>query len=479
MAGSDEFKESSAAMPFIVTVNTEKVDTATRKLIRSHVMRGKKEKKKKKKRPTHRNQTIPAQETQIGHSRITWTKTKEVSEMYTQLVRSRVGSDFSFTDHVAEVDSSILLNITKVTPLATRVIYPLLAVIGYQADNQQRHYPIGRDVASVYITAFAVQGFIDKVLRRQRSINPATMLLFQKGLKLLNEILQGVDDETKISDSTMGMVLKLASAAHFEGDRQASKQHIKGLQKMVDLRGGLDAFENTELQVEMLRCDMSIAILDDSDPVFFCRPSEPVFQYPDKLLLPSDFNRLAPDNTELMPRIENDDLATAWRVMKRFCSLVSLGAQTQRMIHPDLIHNTATAVVYRLLHMSFASDSVDETIRHGLLAFSYHVFLQWQDIKLPNHSFSSLFQQRILELTLVHGISPQLMVWLLMTGAISVFRILDEAWLMEHLRKYVDKCHVKTWKDMQYMLKSFMWISLLDEESGEKIYNSIPPVKGK
>jgi hypothetical protein len=135
-----------------------------------------------------------------------------------------------------------------------KVIFPLMVAIGFQADNKESLYPIVLDAAALHITAFAVEGFIDRVLRRQENgINPAAMLHFQRGLRLLRERLLGEDDEIKISDSTIGVVLKLASAAHFDGDYQASKQHMEGLRKMVDLRGGLDVFKGNRLQMEMLR----------------------------------------------------------------------------------------------------------------------------------------------------------------------------------------------------------------------------------
>lgn len=84
------------------------------------------------------------------------------------------------------------------------------------------------------------------------------MLHLQKGLRLLRERLSGEDEDTKISDATMNVVLKLASATHFNGDYMSSKQHMDGLRKMVDLRGGLDAFQGNELLVEMLRRVMKI-----------------------------------------------------------------------------------------------------------------------------------------------------------------------------------------------------------------------------
>lgn len=219
------------------------------------------------------------------------------------------------------------------------------------------------------------------------------------------------------------------------------------------------------------RCDLSIAVLTGASPVFFSQPSEPVIEYPEKLL-PDLNDKMCPppDNVELIHKLDND-LATVWRVMSKFCSLVNLGTQTQRLIYPEIISETMTAVLYRLLHMGFATDSIDEAVRLGLLAFSHHVFLQWQDIKLPYRYFPTIYQKCILGLQSVDGVSSQLMLWLLMAGANSFFDISDEAWLRESLREHVDRCHVKTWKEMQDRLKSFMWIALLDDQPGKQNYD--------
>lgn len=141
-----------------------------------------------------------------------------------------------------------------VSAIAMRVMFPLMVAIGFQAEDKEFCAPVPFDLAALHIAAFAVYGFIDRILRRQeRLTNPAAMLHFQKGVKLLRERLVGPDDDIKLSDSTIGVVLKLASHAHFEGDSQTAKQHMDGLRKMVDLRGGLDAFKRNMHLVEMLR----------------------------------------------------------------------------------------------------------------------------------------------------------------------------------------------------------------------------------
>lgn len=135
-----------------------------------------------------------------------------------------------------------------VSTVATKIIFPLMAAIGFQELNGNWLHPIGRDAAALHITIFAMEGFVDRILHRQESnTNPAAMLHFQKGLKLLQERLLGADDET------MSAVVKLASAAHFNGDHEAAKQHMEGLRKMVDLRGGISIFQDTQLLVEILR----------------------------------------------------------------------------------------------------------------------------------------------------------------------------------------------------------------------------------
>jgi hypothetical protein len=233
-----------ANLAFIVSSTTEKADPATRKLIRSHVMRGKKPKRSRPGGPRTANRVANRRPIKL----------EEFIETYAPLFPGRVGSDLSFVTFADEIEPWILSNMTAVSPVAMRVIFPLVVAIGFQADNTEPLYTL--DAAVLHITAFAVEGFIDRILRGQKSkakTNPTAMLHFQKGLRILRERLLGQDDEIKISNSTISVVLKLASTAHFEGEYQAAKQHMEGLRQMVDLRGGLNAFKGSKLLMEMAR----------------------------------------------------------------------------------------------------------------------------------------------------------------------------------------------------------------------------------
>lgn len=112
MTAADESRHassSSAKMLFIVSSNVEKVDQDTRKLIRSHVMQGKKQKRARAKsgfRTTTAgsfksgNQTVPIQ-------------LMDVITTSVPLLPGRIGSDLSFFEFRDEVEPRVLMNMIK------------------------------------------------------------------------------------------------------------------------------------------------------------------------------------------------------------------------------------------------------------------------------------------------------------------------------------------------------------------------------
>src|SRR6187402_959289 len=216
------------------------------------------------------------------------------------------------------------------------------------------------------------------------------------------------------------------------------------------------------------RNDLSIALLNGLSPVFYHGPEEPVIPYPGQLLSAADDEMYSQDNIVLIQQLD-DDLVIVCQIVRRFCLMINLGTEAQQFITSEIIHETMTSVMYRLLHMRFAAGVIDKAVQLGLLAFSYHLFIQWQDIKLPYQHFPRSYQDCIESLKKIDDVSPRLMLWLLMTGAISLFNISTETWLRECLREYIDRCQVTTWKEMQDILESFMWIALLDKQLGKQI----------
>ena len=160
--------------------------------------------------------------------------------------------------------------------------------------------------------------------------------------------------------------------------------------------------------------------------------------------------------------------------MKYFCMLVDLGLQTQRRIRFETIHDAMTTIMYPLLPINdLLPSSVDENIRIGLLAFSYHVFVQWQDVKPFSYDFLSTYKSHLCSNSIRDNLPSKILLWLSMVGAISLYEIKDEPWLQQLLTDQLRNLGLHSWADMRETLKSVMWISLLDEKPGRDVYEVI------
>lgn len=60
--------------------------------------------------------------------------------------------------------------------------------------------------------------------------------------------------------------------------------------------------------------------------------------------------------------------------------------------------------------------------------------------------------------------------WMLMVGAVSIFDAQKEEWLGAALRHHA-RSKQRSWTEVQDVLKSFLWIPLLDEEPGRSIWD--------
>lgn len=169
-----------------------------------------------------------------------------------------------------------------------------------------------------------------------------------------------------------------------------------------------------------------------------------------------------------------DKLVLAWNTLSDFCSVIDLADTSGQLITVGTFLETMASVMYRLLDMHFAPGSRDEMIRLGLLCFSCSVFLHWHHLGVSYDHLASLFRNcfATLETTTYSSLSPQVTLWLLMVGAVSVFDDSDHVWLNSSLRKVMGECEVVSWHEMRHLLVSFMWIGLVHDKMGKRVFAS-------
>ena len=129
--------------------------------------------------------------------------------------------------------------------------------------------------------------------------------------------------------------------------------------------------------------------------------------------------------------------------------------------------------MYRLTSKEYPIDSLDEAVRLALLAYSYHIFLQWRDVKLPFSRLQNALRVWIQRLHQGGQMSPGFLLWIMMVAAVSIFDTHEEAWLRKALQVQAFRCEVKTWKQAEDTLKSFLWLPILDDKPGRSVWDTL------
>lgn len=147
----------------------------------------------------------------------------------------------------------------------------------------------------------------------------------------------------------------------------------------------------------------------------------------------------------------------------------------------QILLDTMGSVMYTLLRMKFSSTNpINEAVRLGLLAFCSHSFLERRGIHLPNGYLRENYRKTCFDdinTQTLRGNASQLSLWILMIGAISIFdSVTDDsaAWIKFRLRENVclnkDYC---SWPQLRLILKSYLWIDILHDAPGERIFESV------
>jgi hypothetical protein len=135
--------------------------------------------------------------------------------------------------------------ISTVSAMAKSAMFPLQAYITHHATSSTFFEPLAVDAAYLHALGFVTQAYFSLLSSNvTASADSKASIHLSKGLRLLRERLSVGDDAAMVSDSTIMVVLSFTVHALIMGDYDAAGRHIKGLHKIVGLRGGVEAFRD-------------------------------------------------------------------------------------------------------------------------------------------------------------------------------------------------------------------------------------------
>lgn len=142
--------------------------------------------------------------------------------------------------------------------MAKQILFPLERCIKFYTQNRIDTFwfdLLTYDAAYLSAVIFMSQAYAYMVSgQRAETAGRRAVTHYSKTLRLLQERISAENPDYSISDPTILVVLHLATYAHFMNDYPTAKSHLKGLRKMVDMRGGLSAFSyNTKFIIELIK----------------------------------------------------------------------------------------------------------------------------------------------------------------------------------------------------------------------------------
>jgi hypothetical protein len=345
--------------------------------------------------------------------------------------------------------------------------------------------PLSMDPVFLHTMIFTSQYYFNSVLAGRKFHSSH----YLKALTALRERMEHDGDQDKLSFNTMASVMGLAGQAYMMGDVKTARNHLEGLYRIVELRGGIEIFQgNPKLLVEILRyvvwlitlprtlgsnfvrCDLGMALYSGSHPVFLedFASSQPL---PDLTPLRSLQEFVEMDAT-IFSSVKSYELSRMWMFMSEFCCLIDFAAESSTLLTVDIFLGCITSIMYRLIKMRCRQDTVDEAVRLGILALSSGLFLQWKNLGISYPYLASCYKDCLTRLNSTRT-PHNLMIWLLVAGAVSLWDISDEAWLAVSLQARVALVRVDRWDTMRTLLKSFMWVDLVHDKAGQRVFDFV------
>jgi hypothetical protein len=343
-------------------------------------------------------------------------------------------------------------------------MYPVDFCLAFDPTNSIWFEYLGRDAAYVHSILFSAGAYFDHLSGHEFS--PSSLRHLAKTLELLRSTLE--QESGAVSESTISVVVGLAGVAECLGDPDEAVRHLRGLHRMIQMRGGIGSLSrNSQLQIKSCRADLGVSIATGRKPLFFA----------DGI---SWRSYLAPDGTAARRTEIHDVLAApdqrlvnVWVDMKEFCRAANIAFVTGCKLDPELFQEVMTSVQYRLLHLDFQESTGDrpgwqEALRLSMLAFATTVFLKIRGVDIRYQNLAVRLKAAILSLDKPEDKARREMrLWIEVVAGI----VLSQGPEGSGLKDCLAGVDLKSWNEARVVLKDRLWIDCLHDKPGEAMYH--------
>ncbi|OHW98964.1 hypothetical protein CSPAE12_02353 [Colletotrichum incanum] len=451
-------RSENKGFAFVITDTSGKPNSEDRKLIRSHVMRG------KNRRASRANPKRP----------FSWAThdspkpTQQIDRLY------YVPNDLYMFQFAEEVDAASRAMLFEFYGVIKETMYPIEWCLSFDDSKTPWFYWLLSDAAFLHSILFTVGLLHDSIGGKT---SRRTSFHVWKTLNLLNRNIS--DKDLALADSTIATVVSMCMVSEVFGDRNSAATHVKGMRRIVELRGGIESFRhNLQLRVKICRVDIGWSLCTGQKPSY----------YRDNISWESAFALTLGDSPagfkcgrypcHIRLFLDSIDcrMGNIFRDLHEFSRLANYLVQTGHKIDPNMFQDLMTSIQYRLLYLEpTTQDNVSEMFRLGMISYITTLFLKVQGTKIPMTSLAGQLRSVCRNLEVSESLTTTvrlIFAWTLVVGAISVFEEYDDLWLIPKLAALHDSIG-PTWPEAKASLKEVMWMELIHSPDGVKVFGKL------
>lgn len=296
--------------------------------------------------------------------------------------------------------------------------------------------------------------------------------------RLINERLSGND---AVSDATIAVVVILAQNDRLHSRHREGLVHLRGLERMVQLRGGVMALSSYRpgLTQKMFKVDLEYALHQGTATRF--RAEDIV---PNSTALFGRFNgfEISYDQalTDLIdPRLSKHlrtDLQTVFIDMSSLARLMNDACAGRcPRIKPYVFLDTVILLGYRLLQVSPLSGprsfSCLENAVHIGLAVYIIAFLRGLDMKVSEVPLIfNLARSVVQDHVCCEQVDKEVILWILFIGRVSAFGEVDDKWLIPKMAEILRSLGIDSWEGVSKVLAKFPWVGDVHGKSAQALW---------
>ncbi|KAB5578293.1 hypothetical protein GE09DRAFT_545805 [Coniochaeta sp. 2T2.1] len=409
-------------------------------------------------------------------------------------------------------DAGSRLHLIHYLTHASHLIYPVELCLDFDVSQSNGIRWIFEDPTYLHYTLLFSSAINDACLRQP--MGKTTYYHLVQAIKYRNQKLA----RCELDDSTVSVVSSLAISSAILADYDAAKAHFQGLQLVVRLRGGLEAFRHDmALYMKLARVDLAYTLHTGEAPLFvnfdegfLADQTQPLYitshqnshsgidtdilgdTSVDGASLPS----LTPDVEEgicpklasildqpdtypqlpaiLKPLRDDDRIAAVFCDLQRLTQILN----NYRRLKDSDFKLAVCSIQYRLLSLDhvFPPATLPECLRLAMLVFLTTTF------EIPDRGkrypyLAARFRASacaMLELyeprAVWEDVRDDFVLWLLVIGGVSLYGV-EEEWVRNRWRKLVPEGEM--WYTTRMRLKQFLWIDALHDKLGEEMHDAL------